>query len=272
LRSPPEPSIGWRGRAGGFARADVGRPKRGRWGLRLLLALGWLLLLSTAFVFGYLLAEHDAQTLLARVQVLQTERDMLTEQVAAEREARARLERSHQIDVQARRSAQEQLNALEHDRMLLEQDLAQLRALVNASGRGVVDVRELLVKPGSDGGFDYRFTLDQLVPDLGKTEGEAVVSLVGRRDGELVEGALADMSEGDAGRHQFGFEHSTQLEGRFELAPDLQPVKLIVEILPKGDTFIASKHAVAWSEALAAGIANHAGPGGLALEELDPAH
>jgi hypothetical protein len=214
----------------------------------LLLALGWLLLMSAAFVLGYLLAEYDAQHLLARVQALQTERDMLTEQVAAEVEARLRLERSHQIDVQAQRSAQEQLNALEQDRMQLEQNLAQLRSLVEASGRGIVELRDLTLTPVRKGVYEYSLSLDQLVPDLGTTQGEAVLSLVGRRDGELVEDSLSALSEGTAGRHAFAFEHSGQVAGRFELAPDLEPLELVVEILPKGDTFIPSKRSAAWAE------------------------
>ncbi len=218
--------------------------------MRLLLAFGWLTLLSAAFVFGYLLAEHDARHLLARVQALQTERDMLTEQIAAEREVRVRLERSHQIDVQARRSAQEQLNAQEQEKLRLAQDLAQLKALVAATGHGVVEVRDLVVAPVEGDDYEFSLKLDQLVPNLGEIRGDAVLSLVGRREGELVEVSPLAGSDGVASEHGFAFEHGGQVSGRFAVAPDLEPTELVIEILPRGDTFLPFKRVAAWNEAL----------------------
>ena len=52
-----------------------------------MVSIGWLTVVAAAFVLGYLLAAHDVESALARIQALQNERDMLSEQLAAQRSA-----------------------------------------------------------------------------------------------------------------------------------------------------------------------------------------
>ncbi len=220
----------------------------------LLVSVGWLMVVSTAFLLGYLLAAHDAERSLARIQALQTERDALSEQLAAQRDALIKLERSHQMDVAGQRAAQAQILQLEKERMRLEQQLTHLRALVGAGEQGVVEVDDIVVTPLGGGWYGYRLTLSQLVPDFGRSEGEVVLSLLAASGAGESMVPLADLEDESAGRYEMSFEHFQVLEGRLRLGEGVEPVDLIVEIVPKDDTLMASKEVVGWRAALASPV------------------
>jgi hypothetical protein len=230
--------------------ADTGSRRRGGYWRWLLVSVGWLVVVAAAFLLGYLLAEHDAQQALARIQSLQTERDMLSEQLAAQRDALTKLERSHQMDVQAQRAAQAEMIALQQQGTRLEQQVTHLRALVGAGGRGVVEVDGLVLTSLLSGQYEYRLTLGQLVPDFGRTEGEVVLSIVVEDNGDRSTMPLSELSAEGAGRHQMSFDHFQVFEGRFQVEAGMEPLELIVEILPKDDTLLASKEVVGWAAAL----------------------
>jgi hypothetical protein len=243
--------LDWR-RNGAAVEARALQRGRGPWRTRwLLVGLGWLAVVAAAFVLGYLLAAHDTQRASARIQALQTERDMLSEQLAAQRDDRIKLERSHQMDVEARRVAQAQIVELERERMRLEQQLTQLRALVGADGRGVAEVDSLVLAPQPDGGYRYRLTVGQLVPDFGRTRGEVLLSVVFAA-AQADPGAPSGDTERktvEAARHALDFEHFQVLTGELRLPEDATPLELIVEIMPKDDTLMSSQEIVHWEAA-----------------------
>jgi hypothetical protein len=237
-----------------------GRKRHGRhWWL---VTIGWLAVVATAFVLGYLLAAHDARRFSARIQALQQERDLLTERLAAQRDAEAKLRRSHQIDVEAQRAARVQISALEDERVRLEQRLGYLKALIDAGGRGVVEVDAVAVRPLGEAVFDYRLRLSQLIPNVVRTEGEVVLSLVGRQEGKRSITSLADLSGGDGGRHVMDFSDVAELTGRFRLPSGLRPESLIVEIVPKDDNLLSSRDVTSWEAALAGDREPTTGPSG----------
>ncbi len=223
----------------------------GRW---LWVSTGWLVVVAVAFVLGYLLAAHDTEQALAHIQALQTERDMLSEQVATQRDAQIKLERAHQMDVEAQRSAQVQIVALQRSRTRLEQQLTHLRALVGTQAQGLVELKNLVLTRIADGGYRYRLTLGQLVPDFGKTQGDVVLSVVTVSERETTTTAITDLSDA-AGRHAMAFEQFQVFEGEFRLPNGAVPLELIIDIVPKDDTLVASQEIVHWASALAAGSA-----------------
>jgi hypothetical protein len=212
--------------------------------------VGWLVVIAMTFLLGYLLAGHDTEQSLARIQALQTERDLLSERLAAQRDAQMKLERSHRIDVETRRAAQVQIMKLENDRMRLEQQVAHLRALQGAGGRGVVEVDSFVLTQLEGDQYRYRLTLSQLVPDIERTEGEVVLAIVTEADGHRATTPLAALGVGAAGRHEISFEHFQVFEGRFRLGDNGRPLDLVVEILPKDDNLLATKEVVPWRAAL----------------------
>jgi hypothetical protein len=228
-----------------------GQGRRGRhWWL---VTIGWLGVVATAFVLGYLLSAHDATRSSARIQALQMERDLLTEQLAEQRAAEAKLRRSHQIDVEAQRAAQVQISALEDERVRLEQRLGYLKALIDAGGRGVVEVHALDVTPTGDGDgqFAYRLGLSQLIASVPRTEGEVMLALAGRHGGTRRVTPLGELGDADAGRHLMQFGDVAEFTGRFRCEDGVEPESLIVEIVPKDDNLLSSRHVISWKAAVA---------------------
>lgn len=208
--------------------------------------------MACAFLLGYLLAAHDSRQFAARIQALQLERDALTEQLAAQRADEVKLRRSHQIDVEARRAVQGQLAALEEERVRLEQKLAHMTALVEAGGRGVVEVASLDVRPvdADPKVFEYRLTLSQLIPNAPRTRGDVLLALANREEGSgRVLTPLTNLAVGKAGRHELDFADLAMFTGRFRVGETHEPLNVIVEIVPKDDTLLSSRYVIPWAAA-----------------------
>jgi hypothetical protein len=225
-----------------------GRGRRpGPFAFRLFLTIGWLAVIATAFGLGYLLADHDATQAALRIQALQTERDALSEALASAKEANVRLERSHVIDSEAKRAAQAQLGELQGERLRLAKRVAYLQGLMRNGQTGVVEVKEFLLTEGDQPGlFDYRFTVNQLVPDFRRSQGTAVVKVVLRRDGKRVTLSLSELPGSTSGRHPMAFDFFQTFEGRIQLPPDVEPVEVVVDIEPGNNNLMESSEAFAW--------------------------
>ena len=220
---------------------------RGPFAFRLFLTIGWLAVIATAFGLGYLLANHDATQAALRIQALQTERDALSEALATAKEGRIRLERSHIIDSEAKRAAQAQLAELQGERLRLAKRVAYLQGLMRNGQTGVVEVKEFLLTEGDAPGlFDYRFTVNQLVPDFRPSRGTAVVKVVLRRDGKRVTLPLSELSGSTSGHHPMAFDFFQTFEGRIQLPPDAEPVEVVVDIEPGNNNLMDSSEAFAW--------------------------
>ena len=227
---------------------DSERHRRRRFAFRPFVTLGWLLVVATAFALGYFLAGYDVERTLARIQALQTERDTISEALAAERDTRVRLEQSHLIDQEARRAVQGQLAELQGERLQLAKQVAYLRGLLHVDGKGVVEVKEfVLTKRAEEGDFDYQFTVNQLIPDFERSVGTAEVSLVvrdGSDDSKTV--MLTDLPGSTDGRHDMAFDHFQSFSGTIRLPTDVEAREVIVDIRPANDNLLPSSEAFVW--------------------------
>jgi len=223
------------------------RRRRGRFAFRPFVTIGWLVVVGTAFALGYFLAGYDVERTLARIQVLQTERDTFSEALAAERDTRVRLERSHLIDREARRAVQSQLAELQGERLRLAKQVAYLRGLLHVDGKGIVEVKEfVLTKRDEDREFDYQFTVNQLIPDFERSEGTAEVKLVVSDGDDTRTLALADLPGSTDGRHNMAFDHFQSFSGTIRLPKDVEVQRVIVDIRPANDNLLPSSEAFAW--------------------------
>ncbi|KAA6185204.1 hypothetical protein F2Q65_09865 [Thiohalocapsa marina] len=214
---------------------------------RLLVTAGWLLVIGTAFALGYLLAGHDAQRAMARIQALQTERDTLSEALAEMRDAQVRLERTHMIDQEARRAVQAQLVELQGERLRLARQVAYLGSLIREGDRGAVEIRAFaLTAMDAPGAYRYRIILSQLVPEFGRSVGEASVHVVLERDSQLQTLALSDLPGSSLGRHELAFDHFQRLEGVIQLPADATPRQVVVDIEPGSDNLLATSESFVW--------------------------
>jgi len=219
----------------------------GPFAFRLFVTIGWLVVIGAAFAAGYLLADYDADHAMARIQILQNERDGLSEALAGERDAHIRLERSHLIDREAKRAAQAQLADLQAERLRLAKQVTYLRGLMREGAAGVVEVKEfMLTQSGDDGVFDYQFIVTQLIPEFGRSEGTAVVKLSVRRGEEVETLPLSALPGSSSGRHDIDFDHFQSLSGTIRVPSGLEPLQVIVDIQPGNDNLINSSDSFAW--------------------------
>jgi len=228
------------------SRPGYRRTQRG--GVRLLVAAGWLAVIATAFVLGYLLAMDDVGRMQQRIARLQLDRDQLSEALAAAREQQIRLERSHQIDAAAKQSAQKSLERLERERLALAKRTTYLARLVREGGSGLIEITDYELEPeGLAGRYRFAFTIRQLFPEDGETTG--VVKLKLEVDGQTVDAPLA--SDGTTGERQAGpirlrFSHFQRVDGVLALPKGVKPDGLVVEVVPDDDRNMALEESFSW--------------------------
>lgn len=229
------------------ASVDSVRHHRRRLAFRPFVTIGWLLVLATAFSLGYLLADYDAERTSARIQALQIERDTLSEALAAERDAQVRLERSHLVDRETQRAVQRQLADLQGERLRLAKQIAYLQGLLHVDGKGVVEVKEfVLTKQEDSDDFDYRFTVNQLVPDFERSVGTAEVQLVVGDGADRKTLPLADLPGSTDGVHEMAFDHFQSFSGTIRLPAGTEPRQVVVDIQPTNDNLVSSSEAFVW--------------------------
>jgi len=221
--------------------------RRGPFVFRLFVTIGWLLVVATAFGLGYFLASYDAERAMAQIQSLQTERDRLSETLAAERQAQTRLERTHLIDREAQRAVQAELAELQGERLRLAKQVTYLQGLMRDEGKGVIEVKEFVLSEGEESGtYDYRFSVNQLVPEFGRSKGKAVVKVAVEQDAGTKLLPLSDLPGSSSGEHPLDFDYFQSVSGTIRIPADLTPQQVVVDIQPVGDNLLASSDAFIW--------------------------
>jgi hypothetical protein len=221
--------------------------QRSRRPFRLLITFGWMSVISATFAFGYWLAHDDAVKALAGVGALQAEVGHLSEEIARGREERVRLERAHQMDREAKRQAQEALAELQRERLDLIKRVSYLQRLVRDGQAGMVEVKELLLRQGSEPrSVRFEMLLSQLVPQEERTRGRVNVSVVLSQGGEQETLSLDQLPGSSAAETAIDFEHFQAISGDILLPEGAEPEQLIVDIQPDGASMARSSEGFLW--------------------------
>lgn len=221
--------------------------KRPRPLFRWLVTLGWVLVISATFAFGYWLARYETVNTQVSVDTLRAEFARLSEEVARGREERLRLERAHQMDREAKRQAQESLAELQRERLELIKRVSYLHRLIRDGQVGIVEVKDLQLRKGSaPGSYSFEMLLSQLVPQEERTRGRVSLSLVLSRNGEEERRSLDAMPGSSPGEVPIDFEHFQALEGDIVLPDGADAERLIVDIQPDGVSLASSSEAFLW--------------------------
>lgn len=230
------------------ARLEVTRYRgRGRWLSRSLLALGWVVVIGSAVASGYWLGHHDSASALMALETLRNDVARLSEEVAQGRADRVRLERSHQMDREAKRQAQQALAELQEERLLLTRRVSYLQRLVREGGKGVVEVKEFQVTPTEvPGRYAFQVVFSQLVPQNGRTRGRARISLVVTRKGEETTLSLDALRGSSPATTVLDFEHFQAVSGVIELSKGVEPQRILIDVEPEGESMAASAEVFLW--------------------------
>lgn len=214
---------------------------------RWLVTIGWVLVISATFAFGYWLARFETVNTGVNVDTLREELARLSEEVARGREERLRLERAHQMDREAKRQAQESLAELQRERLELIKRVSYLHRLVRDGQSGIVEVKDLQLREGSaPGSYHFEMLLSELVPQDERTRGLVNLSLVLSLNGEEVQLSLDAMPGSSPGEVPIDFEYFQAIAGDIVLPDGADAERLIVDIQPEGVSLASSSEAFLW--------------------------
>jgi len=215
--------------------------------LRLLITLGWMVVIVATFAFGYWIARYDADKALAGADALRAEVAMLSEEIARGREERLRMERTHQMDREVKRQAQEALADLQRERLELIKRVSYLQRLVRDGQAGIVEVKELKLREGAGArSFRFEMLLSQLVPQTERTRGRVNVRIVLSRDGNQEELPLDALPGSSPAEMDVDFEHFQAITGNIVLPAGADVERLVVDFEPEGASIARSSEAFLW--------------------------
>ena len=201
-----------------------------------------------AFWGGFVLGARSLGTeSIQALQDLQRERAALTAELVGLRQVSIACERTQRIDQERDRSVQEQLKAAQDERLALASEVSSLKRLIRAGGRSVVAVQGLRLATGeAQREFRYRFTVSQLIEDVGQTSGSVDIKLTGTQNGKDKTLTLKQLKGSQPTKLAMRFDHFQTFEGHLVLPAGFEPQALTVAINPKGDKLIASTETFPW--------------------------
>lgn len=201
-----------------------------------------------AFWGGFVLGARSLGTeSIQALQDLQRERAALTAELVGLRQVSIACERTQRIDQERDRSVQEQLKAAQDERLALASEVSSLKRLIRAGGRSVVAVQGLRLATGeAQREFRYRFTVSQLIEDVGQTSGSVDLKLTGTQNGKDKTLTLKQLKGSQPTKLAMRFDHFQTFEGHLVLPAGFEPRALTVAINPKGDNLIASTETFPW--------------------------
>lgn len=198
--------------------------------LALILVLGAL---AGAFLSGLLVGRDGIDHAADRTRAIEQERELLSQELAELRQQGIALERAQQIDEEAARALRDQLKESQGQRLVLEKEVALLRRLIQEGGKGIPQVKELSLEQPSADEVLYRFTVSQLIPEFGRSEGTVELRVRGSLAGEERTLGLPELESAEPGEHRMGFQHFQVFEGRLRLPSGLVAERLIIDVKPK---------------------------------------
>ena len=205
-------------------------------------------LAAGAFWGGFVLGARSlGMDSIQALQDLQRERAALTAELVGLRQVSIACERTQRIDQERDRSVQEQLKAAQDERLALASEVSSLKRLIRAGGRSVVAVQGLRLAIGeAQREFRYRFTVSQLIEDVGQTSGSIDIKLTGTQNGKDKTLTLKQLKGSQPTKLAMRFDHFQTFEGHLVLPAGFEPRALTVAINPKGDNLIASSETFPW--------------------------
>jgi hypothetical protein len=224
-------------------------PNYGLRAILVLLALAAVGVATTAaFVAGTRFERQASEPMSARISALERERDALNDEVSDLKQRGIVLERTQQIDREAKRTAAEQLKEAQDERLAVEKEVSYLRRLIQEGGGGILQPKDFsLTETGKPGEFGYSFTIRQLIQDFGQSAGSVQIKVVGTRDGKETSFGLDELKGSEPTRHKMKFKHFQTFEGLMRLPDDFEPESLVIEIEPTTANLIPVTETFPWS-------------------------
>jgi hypothetical protein len=215
-------------------------------GLRIFTLVVVLVALAAAFAAGAFVGYSESAALSAQIRGLEQTSAELEERILELRQQNAVLERGQQIDREANRTARDQLRESQERRLDLEKEISFLRRLIREGGGGILQVKDFSLEQTAEREFAYRFTVTQLVPDFGWSEGVVEIRLTGTEGEDERTLTLAQLEGSEPAEHRMRFRNFQNFEGQLKLPEALDAHSLVVEVKPKTDNLIPATETFPW--------------------------
>lgn len=214
------------------------------------IAVSLVALILGAFEFGRQRGGYDAMEASQLQNSLQREIETLNKLNRELRERIALLERSSDIDREAREQVQANLTAMQDEVLELREELAFYRGIVSpADAQAGLRIQAFTLSPGPDAElFHYRLVLIQAIKHDRRASGEVNVVVHGVRDGEPASLSLADLGEGNSGSMEYSFKYFQDFEGDIRLPPGFSPARVEISVRPRGRGGENIKKSLEWSQ------------------------
>ncbi len=229
------------------------------WRRRLILALGFLTVLSIGWCSYWLGAElsgykndqivWELNVLRLKVAQLEDQRSQLLRQLAL-------LQQSSGVEYNAYKEVRQSLNDMQARMLELDEELSLYKSIVSTSelerGLHLQDVR--VVKVDGEGGFLYKLVLAQVRGNGRKAQGRVKIKIKGQQKGNNVIYSLGDLSPQQAKEISFSFKYFQRIEGKLVIPTGFTPSALEVEIKPKGKRLKIIQRSYSWKKVLVGGV------------------
>ena len=204
-----------------------------------------------AFEFGRLRAGFDSGDSQRALMTAQNEAESLAGQNRELRERIALLERSSEIDREAREQVQVNLSAMQDEVLELREELAFYRGIVSPEDAqaGLRIQSFKLASRQSTDLFHFRLVLIQAIKHDRRATGRVEVTFHGVQNGEPVSIPLQQLVTGDLDEISYSFKYFQDFEGDIRLPAGFAPARVDIAVLPGGRAADAIRRTIDWSEA-----------------------
>lgn len=210
------------------------------------------LAIASAFEFGRLRAGFDADSAGREQDRMTSEIDALTGENRELRERIALLERSSEIDREAREQVQANLAAMQDEVLELREELAFYRGIVSPEdAQAGLRIQSFKLATGPDGGlYHFRLVLIQAIKHDRRATGSVEVVVHGVRDGQPVSMSLQELVTAETDELAYSFKYFQDFEGDIRLPDGFVPARVDIAVMPGGRASDAIRRTIQWTEAV----------------------
>lgn len=216
--------------------------------------LGVLVLatIAGAFEFGRLRAGFDAAEVDRERQRREQELAALELQNRDLRERIALLERSSEIDREARDQVQANLSSMQDEVLELREELAFYRGIVSPEdAQAGLRIQSFTLSSGpAEDLYRFRLVLIQAIKHDRRATGRVEVVVHGVRNGEPASFPLQDLAAGETEELSYSFKYFQDFEGSLRLPSGFSPARVDIAVLPAGRAADAIRRTIEWTEAI----------------------
>lgn len=199
-----------------------------------LILFGWLFSGFVLYEYGWEQADTAYDQALIEQEAVQAEVEQLTKTNREMQVAMSVLQRSAQVDREAKLSMARSMKALQDKSAKLREEVSFYKGIISPqagkSGLGIYDFRAI---EAGNGLFHFKLILTLRGKNDRLTEGGVKVLFKGVLDGNEKVLGLSEVQTAEADKLYYKFRYFQELGGSFHFPKGYQPRTVIIKLLPK---------------------------------------